>query len=257
MELPSIFITGAGAGIGRATALFFASKGWFVGLYDQNQEAVEALAAEIGTERCCYAVMDVCDEQQVAAALAQFATHTGGSMEVLFNNAGILQMGVLRKIPLAEHYRSIKVNLWGVVNCTYQALPLLQRGKAPRIVNMSSASALYGVPEFGVYSATKHAVSALTEALNIELEKEGIFVCDILPPFVKTDMLEKANYRAGSVAKMGVHLQAEDIAQVVWKAATGRKRIHWIVSTQLKILNLVGGWFPSLKRAIMKKMTLG
>jgi NADP-dependent 3-hydroxy acid dehydrogenase YdfG len=102
---PSIFITGAAKGIGRATALLFAKKGWFVGLFDIDLEALQVLSKEI--------------EQSVQKAIAFFGQHTQNQMNILLNNAGVLQMGFLENIPLAQQKTMIDVNIWGVINTTY------------------------------------------------------------------------------------------------------------------------------------------
>ncbi|PQP33314.1 short-chain dehydrogenase, partial [Desulfobacteraceae bacterium SEEP-SAG9] len=79
-----IFITGAASGIGRETALFFAKKGWFVGIYDVNEAGLKSLQTEIGDENCYLGVMDVLDLQRVEEEMIAFAAKTDGKMEVLF-----------------------------------------------------------------------------------------------------------------------------------------------------------------------------
>jgi short-subunit dehydrogenase len=76
-----------------------------------------------------------------------------------------------------------------------------------------------------------------------------------MPPFVNTDMLNKAEYKAWSVGTMGVHLQAEEVAEVIWRA-TQKHQTHHIITTKLKLLNLLGGWLPSLRKSLMKKLTM-
>jgi NADP-dependent 3-hydroxy acid dehydrogenase YdfG len=119
---PSIFITGAAKGIGRATALLFAKKGWFVGLFDIDLEALQVLSQEIeqiATQQNCFAFADVRDEESVQKAIAFFGQHTQNQMNILLNNAGVLQMGFLENIPLAQQKTMIDVNIWGVINTTY------------------------------------------------------------------------------------------------------------------------------------------
>ncbi len=87
---PSIFITGAAVGIGKATAELFAAKGWFVGLFDVDEDGLQTLKAQLGEDACMAMRMDVTDEASVNAAMTAFGERTGGRMQVLFNNAGIL-----------------------------------------------------------------------------------------------------------------------------------------------------------------------
>jgi short-subunit dehydrogenase len=120
---------------------------------------------------------------------------------------------------------------------------------------MCSVSAIYGIPEMAVYSATKHAVKALTEALDIELEKYGVIVSDILVPYVKTPLITDADVRAFSVDKMGVNVEPAQVAETVWKAAHGAK-LHWRMTAGLKMSRVIFWAFPFMKRSIIKKQAM-
>jgi NAD(P)-dependent dehydrogenase (short-subunit alcohol dehydrogenase family) len=220
----TIFITGAASGIGRSTALFFARKGWFVGSYDIDEEGLASLGEQMGEGRSCYRKMDVTDLRSVREAVEHFSSFTGGEMHVLFNCAGILRMGPHSKLPSEEQHLIVDVNLKGILNCINASFELLKRTKDARIINMSSASALYGTAELAVYSATKAAVSSLTESLNLEFERYDIYVNDVRAPYVDTPLLQR-NVKAGSIEKMGIKLKPEDVAEVVWKASKTR-RLH-------------------------------
>jgi NAD(P)-dependent dehydrogenase (short-subunit alcohol dehydrogenase family) len=163
----TIFITGAASGIGRSTAVFFARKGWFVGAYDVDEQRLASLCEEIGEDNSCYRKTDVSDLGGVREAVEHFSGFTGGEMDVLFNCAGILRMGPHAKLPIEEQYLIVDVNLKGILNCINASFELLKRTEGARIINMSSASSLYGTAELAVYSATKAAVSSLTESLNL------------------------------------------------------------------------------------------
>jgi len=101
---------------------------------------------------------------------------------------------------------------------------LLKNTKQSRIISMSSASSLYGTAHLAVYSATKSAISSLTESLNLELDRYGIFVSDIRAPYVNTPLLEQ-DVKAPSIEKLGIHLVPEDVAKMVFKASKSGK-IH-------------------------------
>lgn len=96
----NIFITGAASGIGRETALYFARQGWFVGIVDVNRMGLLSLQQEIGEGNCCVGLMDVTNVQDVKEAVSAFTSKTGGKMDVLFNNAGIVRMGPNEEITL-------------------------------------------------------------------------------------------------------------------------------------------------------------
>lgn len=197
MSERAIFVTGAARGIGRATARRFARGGWRVGLFDVDEDGVRALAAELGPERCHAAHLDVTDGPAASDALERFAVGSGGRLDVLFNNAGLLFTGPFEDIPPEQNAAMIAVNLTALVNLTRAAFPWLRDTPDARVISMSSASSTYGVPELAVYSATKHAVRALTEALEIEWAPHGIRVCDVVPPYVDTPMISgPAGYAA-------------------------------------------------------------
>jgi short-subunit dehydrogenase len=135
----------------------------------------------------------------------------------------------------------------------YYALPYLKQTAGARIINMSSASAIYGVPDMAVYSATKHALSALTEALDIELEKHDITVCDIKPPYVNTPLLDSSK-KIYSIDRLGVNLQPGTIAKTVWKTAH-RNKLHWKVSTT-GLLAFFFWLLPFARRFAVKFLTM-
>ena len=168
MDKKCIFITGAASGIGRETALFFAKKGWFTGIVDVNEDGLKQLETKIGPANCHVQMMDVTDPENVQNAIDTFAAETGGRMDVLLNNAGIIKFGFFETVDIADHLRIVDVNFKGCLNCIYYSLKYLRKTPGARIINMSSASALYGIPDVSVYSATKHALSAFTEALDFE-----------------------------------------------------------------------------------------
>jgi NADP-dependent 3-hydroxy acid dehydrogenase YdfG len=253
----SIFITGAAKGIGRATALHFAKNGWFVGVFDVDEKGVRELSAEIGAGSSYAGVLDVTDYDAYAKSVASFE-HAIGRMDALFNNAGILRMGFFEEIPPKESKRQIDINIMGVINGIYASLPLLERTAGSTIVSMSSASAIYGTPELAVYSATKFAVRALTEALDIEFRRKKIRVVDIMPSYVATDMVSDQKHRAKTLSTMGVKLKPEDISELVWKAVTltsgWKKGVHFTAKRDLDVFIRLAG-FQGLSRPLMRRFS--
>ncbi|GAB0102879.1 SDR family oxidoreductase [Nocardia sp. JMUB6875] len=236
---PAVFVTGAAAGIGRAIATRFAREGWTVGLYDIDADAVAATAEAIGghTVTGCF---DVTDPAGWDRALKEFADATG-RLDLLVNNAGILYSGAFAEMPLDRHHRLIDVNIKGVLNGCHAALPYLRRTPGSRVINLASASALYGQPGLATYGATKAAVRSLTEALDLEWRHFGIPVTDLLPLFVATDMMTEVNRGSKSATTLGVHLTPDDIANTVWHTATARRTWsgpHVLVGLQTKLTAL-------------------
>ncbi|MZR63550.1 SDR family oxidoreductase [Alcanivorax sp. DP30] len=228
-----IFITGAASGIGLATAKLFHRNGWQVGITDINSQALKSVAAEL--DNIWYRKLDVTDDIACQHAVKDFAEE--GGLDVLFNCAGILQMGRFEDIPAAKHKQIIDINVTGLINMSLAAYPHLLESKSPVVINMSSASAMYGTPHFASYSASKFAVRALTESLDIEWGRQGIRVTDVMPPFVSTPMVTEAEFRAPVIDRMGVNLDAEDIANAVWQTANQDTGVH----------NPVGGFFKMMK----------
>jgi NAD(P)-dependent dehydrogenase (short-subunit alcohol dehydrogenase family) len=259
MERPSIFITGAAAGIGRATAQLFASRGWFLGLYDMNAAGLDSLKTELGAGRCVAGILDVTDPAAFAAALDGFFQAAGRRLDVMFNCAGILSVGHFEDIPLSRHHQMVDINLKGVINGFHGALPYLKQTRGARVVSMASASAIYGSPAYASYSASKFGVRGLTEALNVEWSRHGILVMDVWPIFVNTAMVT-AIEAPESLKKMGVHLQAGDVADVIYKAATRPRwltHVHWYVGFQTWVLAIATRLLPTWVSRLTSKTVSG
>jgi NAD(P)-dependent dehydrogenase (short-subunit alcohol dehydrogenase family) len=253
-DRPSIFITGAARGIGRACAERFAAAGYFVGLYDLDAAALAETVAALGLgERGCHAPLDVREHASIVAAVEQFETHTGGRMHVLLNNAGVMSVGRFEELGAADHRRTIAVNLQGVVEVAHASFEPLRRTRGARVINLSSAAAIYGMPEMASYSASKHAVRGLTEALELEWARYGIRVCDVMPLFVDTELLTSTQ-RLTAERLLGVRLTPDDVAQVVWRAATSkRRRTHWPVGVQTALAHHARKLAPdALTRAVVR-----
>ena len=166
----SIFITGAASGMGRETARLFHAKGWFVGAYDVNLEGLETLEAELGADNCIIRKLDVTDRLDYRAALEGFAQATGGKMDILYNNAGIGRGGAFADQTFEDIMAVVQVNFVGVLIGIHEAIRYLKATPGSLCFTTSSSSATFGMPGIAVYSATKHAVKGLTEALAVEFK---------------------------------------------------------------------------------------
>jgi short-subunit dehydrogenase len=177
-------------------------------------------------------------------------------MHVLLNNAGVMSVGRFEDLGVAEHRRTIAVNLQGVVEVTHASFELLRRTPGARVINLSSAAAIYGMPEMASYSASKHAVRGLTEALELEWAQHGIRVCDVMPLFVDTTLLTNTQ-RLAAERVLGVRLSPQDVAQVVWRAATcERRRTHWPVGFQTALALRARKLVPeAVARAVVRWMS--
>ena len=183
-------VTGAAAGIGRATALRLAEEGARVFCVDVQAAAVQKTAkdaAEAGGETGA-AVCDVTDHSQIVAAVGACVDQLG-QLDVLCNVAGIIQVGHFADITLDSWNKVFAVNVTGVFQMCQAALPHLLETRG-NIVNTSSSSALKGLSYGVAYSATKGAISAMTRSLAIEYARRGVRVNAVCPASIETAMTD-------------------------------------------------------------------
>jgi NAD(P)-dependent dehydrogenase (short-subunit alcohol dehydrogenase family) len=233
----SIFITGAASGIGRETALLFAERGWFVGAFDVDSAGLNALAVEVGDDKGLFEVLDVTDQVGFARTMTRFAEATGGTLDLLFNNAGIGPAGLLDEQPWEEIARVVEVNFMGVMIGVRAGIPLLKATQGSLCLTTSSSSAIFGTAGISVYSATKHAVRGLTEALSIELKRFGIRVADLLPGLIDTPLLNGPMRALAPPDGMWRLVRPREIAETVWRAYQ-EDRLHWYVPEGLREFHL-------------------
>ncbi|GED96983.1 SDR family oxidoreductase [Gordonia crocea] len=252
--MPSIFISGGAAGIGLATATRFAREGWTVGVYDVNTEALEAVRAEhpdfiTGT-------LDVRKAQGWADALADFTSHTDGKLDVLDNNAGILVGGRLDSITAEAVQAQIDIDVLGVTLGAQAAFPYLRDTPGSHLVNIASASAIYGQPDIATYSAAKFYVAGLTEALELEWQRDDIRVVAIWPLWAKTAL---ADADTKSAKTLGIRITPEEIADRVWTSVHPNAadklihRTHYSVGVQTTVLNNASKVVPNFVSRLVNK----
>tara|TARA_R110000868_G_scaffold91328_1_gene253359 strand:- start:809 stop:1633 length:825 start_codon:yes stop_codon:yes gene_type:complete len=243
----SIFITGAASGMGLETARLFHGKGWFVGGYDVNATGLKALEAELGADNCIVQTLDVTDKKAYDAAVAAFGAATGGKMDVLYNNAGIGAGGFFDEMPFEDNLKVVQVNFVGVLNGIHAGIGLLKATPGSLCFTTSSSSATYGMPGIAVYSATKHAVKGLTEALSIEFRRHGVRAADVLPGLIDTPILPDGV--AANAPKDGMFrsIPPMEVAKVVWEAY-GSDKLHWYVPPELVELDKAAGNAPEMVR---------
>ncbi len=245
----SAFITGAASGIGRATAELFVERGWFVGLADIDAERVDAAAQALG-ERAAAFHLDVRQPEQWTAAIEAFGSATDGQMDLLFNNAGLGAAGWFEDIPAEVSARMVEVNVLGTIHGVYACLPLLRATGGARLVNMSSVTSLYGVPQGAVYAATKAAVRTLSEGLALELERLGIQVSDVCPTVIDTPMIDAPAYTEGPGSlRDGLVDPPRLVAEAVWAA---NARVHRPVGRGARTMAWLTRLSPGLIRGLLR-----
>jgi short-subunit dehydrogenase len=178
---------------------------------------------------------------------------------VLVNNAGVLSHGRFEEIGLQTQRRIVDVNIYGTMAGLHTAFPYLRDTRGAQVVNLCSASAIYGQPELATYSASKFAVRGLTEALELEWRRCGIRVIAMWPLFVQTPMVD--GVQTNATRRLGVHLSAEDVAQSIYAATHSTPsrlpKVHNPVGRQTKVLAGLAQMSPNwasrlLSRAVTK-----
>src|SRR3954452_21932012 len=187
-------ITGAGSGIGQATARRLAAHGCPVALADWNEEGLEETAASIGGP-VMTRKLDVRDRHGVLAFAAEVRDWAPEPLGLVFNNAGVTVLqGVADAAPEDDQW-VFDVNFHGVVNGVSAFLPILLEQRAGVIANTSSGFGLFGYPHQSAYCASKFAVRGYTEALRHELRGTGVRAAVVHPGGVKTNIVPNARSR--------------------------------------------------------------
>jgi NAD(P)-dependent dehydrogenase (short-subunit alcohol dehydrogenase family) len=182
-------VTGAGSGIGRASALLFAREGGFVVAADLDESSAGETATAAGGEAVAHRI-DVADEQETLALVAQ-VVESFGRVDVLFNNAGISGVGNVEETTLELWEQVMRVNVRGVFLMSRAVAPIMIRQRSGSIINMSSAIAQTGLARRVSYAASKGAVLALTKSMQVDLAPHGVRVNALQPGTIMTPFVER------------------------------------------------------------------
>ncbi len=226
-------VTGAGAGIGRATAILLAKNGAKVVVTDINEaegnETVDTITA--GGGEAIFLTHDVSSEQQWQHVLAAAKDRFDG-IDVLVNNAGIYLIAPLAEITLEQWNKLFSINVTGVFLGSKHAVPYLVERGGGSIINLSSIAGLLGAAGHACYGASKGAVRLLTKDLAAELGGQNIRVNSVHPTYVKTAMADYGAAMAGKTLEemgrdmsvLGRLAEPEDIANVIAFLAADESR---------------------------------
>jgi 3-oxoacyl-[acyl-carrier protein] reductase len=223
---PVAMVTGAGRGIGRATAIALADAGFAVGLVARTRTELETTAAEVkqrGGEQFV-AVADVTDTRSVAEAVTGIEQHLS-DIDLLVNNAGTMNaIGPVWEVDADDWWTDVKTSLRGTFICCQAVVPGMISRKRGRIVNLTSYAAVRPSPYQSGYSAGKAGVVSLTEALAASLESHGVSAFAVAPAFTDTKMTRTARDSAVAarwLPRLGEHGTvdaARSAALITWLA---------------------------------------
>lgn len=259
-EQRTIFVTGAGSGIGRATAQLFAERGWFVGLFDINPQGLEETAASLPEGQRISMAFDVRERAGWTRAVEAFGQATGRRMHVLFNNAGVGRGGWIEDMAEEDVDLVLDVNLKGVINGVVACLPLLRETPGARVVNTASVAGIFGAPRLAVYVATKFAVRGLTEALDVEFSRYGVRVASLMPWFIDTAILNNVggqqtnrSFRDQLIENKTPIYPVRMAAERAWDAAHGNA-LHYMVGKEAERARFAARFFPGMMNKRLKQM---
>ncbi len=189
----TVLITGATDGLGKAAALLLGERGYRVFAAGRSPEKRAQLDARARQQKLPLETleMDVCDDGSVRSAVAS-VHQKAGAIDVLINNAGFVQVGAVEDLGMEDWRRQFETNFFGVIRVTQAVLPRMRERRKGRILMMSSVSGFVTPPTQGAYSASKHAIEALSNALRHELYPFGIHTILIQPGYIMTNIQSTA-----------------------------------------------------------------
>ena len=207
-------ITGAGKGIGRATAFELAKQSVNLGLISRSEAELAALCKELTTDygvKAVYAIGDISNRVEAEGAVDSVIEQLG-KVDILINNAGIAEFGTLLEMDPAHWEKIIQVNLMGTYYITRKVLPAILEQKEGSIINVASTAGEKGFATGSAYAASKFGVMGLTESLMQEVRKSNIRVTALTPSTVATNLAVNAGLKIGDEDRM---LQPEDVAELI------------------------------------------
>ncbi|MDQ3742929.1 MAG: SDR family NAD(P)-dependent oxidoreductase [Acidobacteriota bacterium] len=250
----TVLVTGGSRGLGLVLAREFADEGANVAVcardpaeLERARRDLEARGARVFAFPC-----DVTDRAQVKELVA-VVTHHFGSVDVLVNNAGVIQVGPLEVMTLEDFEQAMAVHFWGPLYATLCVLPQMRERREGRIVNISSIGGKIGVPHLVPYSASKFALTGLSDGLRAELAKENILVTTVCPGLMRTGSPRNATFKGRHRAEYAwfaisdslpvTSIQAERAARQI-VAACKRGQAELVITTQAVMAVKFRALFP-------------
>ena len=240
-----VAITGAARGIGRATAQACAAAGMRVAIGDLDRAAAQRAADELGAGTVAIA-LDVCDRGSVARFLDEVEDGLG-PLDVLVNNAGIMQLGRLVDEDEQTARRQVDINVHGVLHGMKEALPRMLARDAGHVVNVASTAGKIGFAGGATYSGTKHFVVGVSEAARAELRGSGVEISCVMPGIVRTELATGLPQ-----ARFVKHIPPERVAAAIVDVLR-RPRFDVFVPSEIGPLTSFAGILPRRAREALSR----
>ena len=257
----TVLITGGSRGLGLVLARELAREGARLSICARDPQELERARFDLqqrGAEVLAFPC-DVTEKAQVDEWVRVSAEHFG-DVDVLVNNAGLIQVGPVEVMTLADYEEAMKIHFWGPLYTTLAVLPLMRRKRSGRIVNISSVGGKIGVPHLVPYSASKFALIGLSEGMRAELQKDGIIVTSVCPGLMRTGSPRNATFKGQHRAEYAWFsisdslpvstMQAERAARQII-AATKRGDAEAILSMQAVAAVKFHQLFPELSANLL------
>jgi NAD(P)-dependent dehydrogenase (short-subunit alcohol dehydrogenase family) len=249
----TVLITGGSRGLGLVLAREFAAHGSRVAICARDRAELDRAADDLKGCRGCVALQcDLADPAAIDAMVAQIERDLG-PVDVLVNNAGVIQVGPAEVMTDEDYRESMDIHFWAPLHCIRAVLPSMLSRRTGRIVNISSIGGKVSVPHLSPYCAGKFALVGLSEGLRVELARRGVTVTTICPGLMRTGSPRNATFKGRNRAEFawfsiaaglpGLTISAESAARRII-AACVRGEAEVVLSLPAKILAKVHGLFP-------------
>jgi short-subunit dehydrogenase len=256
-----VVITGGSRGLGLLLARQLKKAGARIVLLARNREELLRARASLdrGTNTVMAIVCDIADRQHVEHAI-QSTLQAFGRIDVLINNAGVIQVGPLEHMTYGDYQHAMNVHFWGALHCTEAVLPHMRRRRGGRIINIASIGGLIAVPHLAPYAASKFALVGYSDAVRAEVAKDGIRVTTVCPGLMRTgsaiNALVKGRHEAefawfAALSSMPLmSINAKRAAKKILSA--GRRGLpHLTITPQARIAAILDRLLPNTMARLM------
>jgi NAD(P)-dependent dehydrogenase (short-subunit alcohol dehydrogenase family) len=247
-------VTGGSRGLGLLIARELAGEGCRIVICARDQVELDRAREDLAAHGVDVAAMacDVSDPAQVDRVVSETVSRFG-RVDVLVNNAGIIQVAPLESLSLPDFQRAVAVNFWGTVHATLAVLPHMRAQRSGRIVNITSIGGKVAVPHLLPYDCAKFAAVGFSEGLRAEVAKDGVSVTTVVPGLMRTGSYKfalfrgRGEYRWFSLAARapGISMPARRAARLIVEAAK-RRDAEVVIGVAAKALRLINDLFPNI-----------